>query len=171
VIDSSVGGNSDVAADEVVIPLMEVGIVGNICDIRKMAPEFDMSQELREHMAQVHGDAEEHLPMDDVTVAAQVEEEEDQPLSFQKDYVESIRPVIEMVKARIDRSTWNGHAILTHHMASMAEVDAGLEVLRTISPGIGSNLQIDSSNIKKHPELQKVLDNHTRGSPYFRQFL
>jgi hypothetical protein len=83
VIDSGVGRNNDVAADEVVvIPPMQVGIVGNSCDIGEMAPEFDMSQELRKHMAQVDGDAEEHLPMDDDTVTAQVEEEEDQPLSF-----------------------------------------------------------------------------------------
>jgi hypothetical protein len=92
--------------------------------------------------------------MDDETAAAQVEEEIDRPPSFQKDYVESIRPVIEMVNARIDRSTWNGHAILSHPMASIAEVDVSLQVLRKISPGIGSHLKIDSSNIKKHPETQ-----------------
>ena len=75
-----------------------------------------------------------------------------------------------MVNARIDRSTWNGHAILTHRMASVDEADVGLQVLRAISPGIGSHLKIDSSNIKKGPEIQKVLDSHTRGSSYFCQF-
>jgi len=55
-------------------------------------------------------------------------------------------------------------------MTSIAEVDVGLQVLREISPGIGSHLKIDSSNIKKQPEIQKMLDNHTRGSSSFLQF-
>jgi len=52
---------------------MEIGIAGNTCDIGEMAPDFEMSQELREPMTQVDGDAEEQLPMDDATVTAQVE--------------------------------------------------------------------------------------------------
>ena len=92
--DSGVGAHNDVAADEVDIPPMEYGIIVNLCDIGEMAPEFDLSQELREQMTEVDGDIEEHLPMDDDTVAAQVDEEVDQLPSFQKKYVESIRPAI-----------------------------------------------------------------------------
>jgi len=113
---------------------------------------------------------EDHLPIKYDTITAQVDEEVDQPLSFQKDYVESIRSIIEFVNARIDRSTRNGHANLTHPMAPFAEVDVGLQVLRKIIPGIGLHLQIDSSNINKHPEIQKVSDNHTRESSYFTIF-
>jgi len=69
---SAVGANNDVVANEVVIPPMEVEIIVNACDIGKMAPKFDLSQELREHMTEVDGDLEDHLPMDDDTVTAQV---------------------------------------------------------------------------------------------------
>jgi hypothetical protein len=55
-------------------------------------------------------------------------------------------------------------------MVSDADIDVVLQVLRKISPADESHLQIDSSNIKKHPEIEKVLDNHTRGSSYFRRF-
>jgi hypothetical protein len=48
--DSGVGANNDVAVDEVTIPPMEVEIIVNTCDIGEIAPEFDLSQELREHM-------------------------------------------------------------------------------------------------------------------------
>jgi len=37
-----------------------------------MAPEFDSSKELREHMTEADGDIEENLPMDNDTVAAEV---------------------------------------------------------------------------------------------------
>jgi hypothetical protein len=46
-----------------------------------------------------------------------------------------------------------------------------LAILRKISPSIRDHLHIEFSNIKKHPEIQKVLDNyHSRGSAYFRHF-
>ena len=51
-----------------------------------------------------------------------------------------------------------------------AEINVLLQVLRKISPMIGNELKIDSSNINKHPEIQKCIDNHTRGSAHFRQF-
>jgi len=41
-----------------------------------------------------------------------------------------------------------------------------------VSPLISEDkLQINSSNITKHHGIQKIMDNHTRGSAYFRQFL
>ncbi len=101
-----------------------------------IAPEIDMTQELREHMIQV-GDVEENLPLDDDTVtlanfAARVAEEEAslRPPSFKMDYVESIRLVIVRVDALIARATWSGNVILTHPMASDNEIDVGLQILQ-----------------------------------------
>ena len=59
----------------------------------------------------------------------------------------------------------------TYPHASDVDIDKVLVVLRRLSPLIGDQLQIDSSDINKHPELQKVVNNHSRGSTYFRQFL
>ena len=75
-----------------------------------------------------------------------------------------------MVDSLFSRSVWSGPPIVTHSPASDYEIDKVLHVLRKISPLLGDHLKIDSSNMKKHTELYKVLDNHTRGSAYFRQF-
>ena len=60
--------------------------------------------------------------------------------------------------------------VATHPLASDIDVGKLLDVLRRISPLIGDELKIDSTNIKKHPEIQKVLENQSKGSSYFRQF-
>jgi len=60
--------------------------------------------------------------------------------------------------------------MVKHTPASISEIASVLTILCSISPLIGQNLKIDSSNIKKCPEIRKVLDNHTRGRSYFRQF-
>jgi hypothetical protein len=92
------------------------------------------------------------------------------PLTFKDEYAKSIQPVMAKVDSLFARSMWSGVAIATHPPASDDEQEKLLAILRKISPSIGDRLHIDSSNIKKHPEIQKVLDNHSRGSAYFRQF-
>ena len=91
-------------------------------------------------------------------------------LSFRDEYAKSITPVMAKVDSLFARSMWSGVPIATHPPTFDDDQDKLLAILRKISPSIGDQLQIDSSNIKKHPEIQKVLDNHSRGSAYFRQF-
>ena len=91
-------------------------------------------------------------------------------LSFKDEYAKSIKPVMAKVDSLFARSMWSGVPIATHPPASDNDQEKLLAILRKISPSIGDHLQIDSSSIKKHPEIQKVLDNHSRGSAYFRQF-
>jgi hypothetical protein len=71
------------------------------------------------------------------------------------------------VMAKVDslfaRSMSSGVPIETHPPTFDDDYEKLLSVLRKISPSIGDQLQIDSSDIKKHPEIQKVLDNHSRG--------
>jgi hypothetical protein len=81
--------------------------------------------------------------------------------SFKQEYVQSIHTVIGKVNALIARSMWSGRAVTTHPPTSDSKIGELLQVLRSISPTIGEYLQIDSSNIRKHPELKKVLDNNT----------
>jgi hypothetical protein len=45
------------------------------------------------------------------------------------------------------RSIWSGHLVVTHLPAPDYDIDAVLKVLRRISPFIGDQLKIDSSNI------------------------
>jgi hypothetical protein len=96
--------------------------------------------------------------------------EETRTPSFKQDYETSIRPIISRVDALIARSMWSERAVATHPPASDAQIGELLQVLRKISPAIGDHLQIDSSNIRKFPEIKKVMDNHTRGSTYIRQY-
>ncbi len=49
-------------------------------------------------------------------------------------------------------------------------MDEIYDVMRKLSPTIGNELKIDSSNINKFPDIKKVLTNHSRGSAYMRQF-
>ena len=91
-------------------------------------------------------------------------------ISFKDEYAKSSKPVMAKVDSLFARSMWSGVPIATHPSTSDDDQDKLLSILRKISPSIGDKLQIDSSNIKKHPEIQKVLDNHSRGSAYFRQF-
>ena len=87
-------------------------------------------------------------------------------LSFKDEYNKSIRPFMVKVQSLFARDVWSGRPIATHPLASDVDIDKLLVVLRRISQLIGDQLHIDSSNIKKHPEIQKVLDNHSRGSAY-----
>jgi hypothetical protein len=45
-----------------------------------------------------------------------------------------------------------------------------LAILKTSSPRVGDKLQIDTSSINKHIGIQKVLNMHTRGIVYMRQY-
>jgi hypothetical protein len=104
------------------------------------------------------------------TQAVVSEVESNTTLSFKEDYAKSIQPVMAKVDFLFARAMWSGIPIATHPLASDEDHEKLLSILRKISPSIGDKLQIDSSNIKKHPEIQKVLDNHSRGSAYFQQF-
>ena len=53
---------------------------------------------------------------------------------------------------------------IRHEIASL------LAVLMTLSPLVGDKLQIDTSNVNKHPSIQKVLNKHTRWSAYMRKY-
>ena len=75
------------------------------------------------------------------------------------------------VESLFARSMWSGLHIATHPPTSNDDEAKLLDVLRKISPLIGDHLKIDASNIKNYSaEIQKVLDNHSRGSAYSRQF-
>jgi len=74
------------------------------------------------------------------------------------------------VESLFAKSVWSGLPVATHPLACNEDKEKLLNVLRKVSPLIGDHLKIDATNIKKHPEIQKVLDNHSRGSAYFRQF-
>ena len=89
--------------------------------------------------------------------------------SFKQDYRKSIAPVLALVERLIGRAVWSGNPLETHRPASESEMAAVVGILRKLSPLVGNQLKIDSSNIKKHPGIQKVLDNHSRGSAYMRQ--
>jgi len=90
-------------------------------------------------------------------------------LSFKHEYGKSIQPIMAKVQSLFARAMRSGRPIATHPLASNVDMDKLLDVLRRISSLIGDTLQIESSNINKHPEMQKVLNNHSRGSTYFRQ--
>jgi hypothetical protein len=85
-------------------------------------------------------------------------------------YASSVNPIIAKVDALIALYVWSGREVKTHPTASDAEIYVMLQVLRKISAMIWDELKIYSTNIKKHAEIQKYIDNHTRGSAYFRQF-
>ncbi len=131
-----------------------------------------------------NGDEEGNFPFDEGVMRADYDDvttctnpdvttnifEETRTPSFRQDYETSIRPIMSRVDALIARSMWSERAVATHPPASDAQIGEFLQVLRKISPAIGDNLQIDSSNMRKFPEIQKVLDNHNRGSTYIRQY-
>ena len=52
----------------------------------------------------------------------------------------------------------------------MIDMDEIYDVMRKLSPTIGNQLKIESSNINKFPDTQKVLTNHSRSSAYTRHF-
>ena len=139
-------------------------------------PHFDVDDELDDHMMD-----EENMPVDEdiwidddegnvaLDLASRVEDEV-RPPTFKETYVRSVHDIIGKVDSLIKRSVWSGREVVTHPPALDVDIDVVLQVLRKISPLIGDHLKIDSSNIRKHPEIQKVLKNHTRGSAYFRQY-
>ena len=91
---------------------------------------------------------------------------------FKQEYDASIAPVVSLIRQQFQRAKWSGKPIQTHSPATEAEMGEILTVLRAICPVLpkGSQLKIDSGNINKYPALQKLLDNHSRGSAYMRQF-
>ncbi len=74
-------------------------------------------------------------------------------ISFKGRYVKSVVLVIAMVDNLFTRSVWSGHPIATQPTATHFEIDALLQVKGKLSPLIGDQLKIDSSNTKKHLEL------------------
>jgi hypothetical protein len=81
-------------------------------------------------------------------------------IAFKDEYAKSIKPVMAKVESLFARYIWSGVLIATHPSTSDDDQDKLLDILRKISPSIGGHLQIDTSNIKKQPEIQKMLDNH-----------
>ncbi len=51
------------------------------------------------------------------------------------------------------------------------DMDEIYDVMRKSSPTIGNQLKIESSDINKFSDIQKVLTNHSRGSAYMRFFI
>ena len=72
----------------------------------------------------------------------------------------------------ISTPMWSERPFATHPPAFDSEIAELFKILRKISPSIveEDKLQIDSSNIRKHPKIEKIIVNHTRGSAFFRQF-
>jgi len=91
--------------------------------------------------------------------------------SFEGSYRKSIAHIFSLLQGLIGRSVWAQHPIETPPPASESEISSLLAVLTTLSPLVGGKRQVDTSNIKKHPGIQKVLNNHTRGSAYMRQYI
>ena len=52
----------------------------------------------------------------------------------------------------------------------MIDMDKNYDVMRKLSPTIGYQIKIESSNINKFPDIQKVLTNHSKVSAYMRYF-
>ena len=154
-VDGVTVGDATLAAPHVVAKIGVVALVNE-------EPHFDIDEELRDHLMP----EEQHFDDDDDDIMLI----EPRAPSFKETYVSTVRPVIARVDALIARFVWSERQVVTHPPASDADVEALLRVIRKISPLIGDHLKIDSSNIKKHPLLQKVIHNHSRGSPYFRQF-
>jgi len=113
-------------------------------------PVFDIDEELRDHMIENESD-EDNLPLDE---------------SMWNDDGNAD------VFTGVDNNDNNNEAsdLGNDVVEDDAEINVLLQVLRKISPMIENALKIDSSNINKHPKIQKCIDNHTRGSAYFRQF-
>ena len=75
--------------------------------------------------------------------------------SFKQDYYrKSIAPVLALVERLIGRAVWSGNPLETHRPASESEMAAVVGILRKLSPLVGNQLKIDSSNIEApwHPE-------------------
>ena len=79
-------------------------------------------------------------------------EEECTP-SFKKQYATIIKLVIAMVDKFFARSMCSGIHVVAHH--PILAIAALMQVLRRISPSIGDNLKIDSSNIKNIPRSKR----------------
>jgi hypothetical protein len=74
-------------------------------------------------------------------------------LYFKEDYVKSKEQVMEKEHSLFTRFAWRRRPVATHPPKSDIDVGKLLDVLRRISPLIGDELKIDSTNIKKHPEI------------------
>ena len=88
--------------------------------------------------------------------------------SFKGTYRKSIALVFSFLQDRLRRFVWNGHPIETHPLAVENEMASVIASFTTLSPLVSDKLQIDTSNIIKHPCIRKFLNNHTRGSAYMR---
>jgi len=86
--------------------------------------------------------------------------------SLERRYRKSRALVFLLLQDLIGRSVWAEHPIETHLHASESEMALVLAVLTTASPLVGDQLQIDTSNINKNQDTQKVLNNHTREFAY-----
>ncbi len=73
--------------------------------------------------------------------------------SFRDDYAKSFAPVIKIVDMLFARSMWSGNPVATHPPSSGSEIVDVLQVLRGISPIVGEELAIYSSNMKMFPEI------------------
>ena len=67
------------------------------------------------------------------------------------------------------RSVWAGQHLHTHVPATPQQMDGVLSTLQLLSPQL-TELKVDAGSINNYPELKKVLDNHSRGSAYMRQY-
>ena len=103
-------------------------------------------------------------------VDGSITETEEASSSFTGTYRKSIALVFSLLEDLIGRYVWAGHPIKTHPDASDLEMAYVLGILKTLSPLVGDKLQIDTSSINKHSGIQMVLNDHTRGSAYMRQY-
>ena len=92
-----------------------------------------------------------------------VTETEEASNFFEGTYRKSVALVFTLLQDLIERFVWAGHPIETHPPTYESEIASLLAGLTTLSPLVGDKLQIDTSNINKHPCIQKVLNNHTHG--------
>ena len=80
-------------------------------------------------------------------------------LSFKEEYVKIIQPIMAKVQSLFAHFVWSCRPIATHPQASNIDIDKLLVISRRTGPLIDEQLKIDSANIKKHTEFQKMLDN------------
>jgi hypothetical protein len=92
-------------------------------------------------------------------------------LSFLDEYTKGMQPIKAKMESLFALFVWSRAPIATLHRVSNDDKEMLLVVLWNMIPLIRDREKIDTSTIKKHHEIQNMLvDMHSRGSAYFRQY-
>ena len=92
-------------------------------------------------------------------------------MSFNEEYRASILLIMSIIRGLFESAKWSGHLIIkTHPSAGKIDMDEVYEFMKKLCLTIGNEFKIESSNINKFLDIQKVLTNHSRGSTYTRHY-